>query len=215
MKICGITRERDLESAVQLGADALGFVYGYKGSPRNLKFEQLKRLVAAVPPYVSSVVVTPAQNPELIDIVRIVRPAYIQLEADNDISEKLSTKTGFDSIIQTFHVEDDAKAVDLIAKCRALRSSSKAVLLDSKSREDESMAGGTGVPHDWSLSRKIRDALYPRPIILAGGLKKYNVARAIKLVEPYAVDVSSGVEIKPGVKDKKELEEFIRLAKAS
>jgi len=74
--------------------------------------------------------------------------------------------------------------------------------------------GGTGVVHDWNLSRYVREAVYPKPLILAGGLNPANVGRAICTVRPYAVDVSTGVESRPGVKDPKKVEAFIREAKS-
>lgn len=229
MKICGITREEDIHRAVKFGADALGFVYGYKESKRNIpSFETLKLLVSSIPPYVSSVVVTPASSPELLDVILGVRPTYIQIVNDEEeygnvaLVRKIRAKTGFDAIIQTVHIEENedkrTSQETIIEKCRALSHFSKAILLDSKSAADNgsTISGGTGIAHDWHLSRKIRDALAPKPLILAGGLTKLNVSRAIRIVEPYAVDVSSGVERKgekPGIKDELELKEFIRTAK--
>jgi len=72
--------------------------------------------------------------------------------------------------------------------------------------------GGTGVIHNWSVSRRLRDAIYPKPLILAGGLNCQNIKEAIKTVAPYAVDVSSGIEIAPGVKDHQRMEAFIKAA---
>jgi phosphoribosylanthranilate isomerase len=230
VKICGITREEDIHLAVKFGADALGFVYGYKESKRNIpSFESLKLLVSSVPPYVSSVVVTPASSPELLDVILGVRPTYIQIVNDEEeygnvaLVRKIRAKTGFDAIIQTVHIEENedkrTSQEKIIEKCRALSHFSKAILLDSKATTDNDsmLLGGTGVAHDWHLSRKIRDALAPKPLILAGGLSKENIVRAIKVVEPYAVDVSSSVERKgkSGVKDEGELKEFIRIAKSA
>ena len=84
------------------------------------------------------------------------------------------------------------------------------VLLDSLT---QGKYGGTGLTHDWTLSKHIRDLIYPVPLILAGGLSPNNVAEAVRMVNPYAVDVSSGVELKPGIKDNQKIVAFIKNAK--
>jgi phosphoribosylanthranilate isomerase len=85
-----------------------------------------------------------------------------------------------------------------------------AVLLDSFVQGKH---GGTGVIHDWNLSLHIKQVIHPKPLILAGGLNPENVAEAVRTVEPYAVDVSSGVERQPGVKDNRKMVEFVKNAK--
>ena len=85
-----------------------------------------------------------------------------------------------------------------------------AVLLDSFARGKH---GGTGIIHDWNLSQHIKVAIQPKPLILAGGLNPENVAEAVRTVQPYAVDVSNGVEQQPGIKDHKKIIEFIKNAK--
>jgi phosphoribosylanthranilate isomerase len=224
VKICGITRVEDVHLAVKFGADALGFVYGYEGSKRKISsFESLKSLVSAVPPYVSSVVVIPTSNPELLDVILKVKPNFIQIANDDRadfeseiVVRKIRADTGFDSFIQTVHLAQDkerASQEKIIERCKTLSRFSKAILLDSKTSIDNGLLGGTGVTHDWQLSRKVRDILRSKPIILAGGLTKSNVSAAIKIVEPYAVDVSTGVEKAPGIKDAIKVEEFTRTAK--
>jgi len=240
VKICGITREQDIHRAVRYGADAIGLVYGYSEAKRNIaSLKALKRLVDAVPPYASSVVVSRVSNDiNLFDLVSYVRPAFLQLDAGEEsdgtwnrnqrLIRELRKETGFQSIIQTVRIEGGApkqrsqkEVIEsrIIQKCKAVSCSSKAILLDSKKRVASDgnplLLGGTGFVHDWQLSRKIREALAPKPVILAGGLTNLNVAKAIRVVKPYAVDVSSGVEAenKPGLKDPNKMRNFIEIAK--
>jgi phosphoribosylanthranilate isomerase len=104
------------------------------------------------------------------------------------------------------------KAIPLNTNKRAIDASKNydAILLDSYTKGQH---GGTGVVHDWNLSLKIKQIIHPIPIILAGGLKPENVADAINYVQPFAVDVSSGVEKQPGMKDKQKIFDFIKCAK--
>ncbi len=86
----------------------------------------------------------------------------------------------------------------------------ESILLDSAT---DDKLGGTGLPHKWSISRRIRDEIYPTPLILAGGLDPQNVDEAIRKVKPYGVDVSTGVEVKPGIKDHVKIYDFVKKAK--
>jgi phosphoribosylanthranilate isomerase len=216
VKICGLTRIEDVTEAIAGGADALGFIFGYNTSPRNLSFEKLENLTREVPPFVSVVVVSPASNPELAGVIRDVRPSFLQLSSQDKEKEY---QPGYRSnVIETVHValHDNQREDDLISRCRKLSNSSIGILLDSVSIEPNTNVtlGGTGLRHDWNQSRRIRDALYPFPVILAGGLNEQNVQRAIREVKPFAVDVSSGVEARPGIKDKFKVRKFIQNAKA-
>ncbi len=213
MKICGLTREEDILYAAQQGADALGFVCGYPDSPRNLKLDKLRRLVKLVPPYVSSVVVTPLSNPAIFEIVKVVQPSLLQVSGEETtVLDALRDKVGFDRVIHTVHV--GISVPEAIKQSKELSKKSKAVLLDSKGDGRKSpIAGGTGVVHDWSVSRRVRNALDPFPVILGGGLTPRNVSKAIDEVRPYAVDVSSGVEAEPGIKSRAKIKEFIQNAK--
>jgi phosphoribosylanthranilate isomerase len=211
VKICGLTRKEDIDYAVECGADALGFVFGYKESPRNLSFKDLRNLIMGVPPYVSTVVVARAYNSKLLDVIHDLKPSFIQLYEDDDNNNNsnsvINITKSFPNIIRVVHPSIGGGSFEEFA---ALSKTSKGILIDSKT---EKAVGGTGITHDWTLSRKIRDALYPFPVILAGGLTSMNVKRAIEEVQPYAVDVSSGVELRPGVKDRKKVKEFIENAK--
>lgn len=217
VKICGITREEDVISSSEAGADALGFVCGYHDSPRNLPFEKMKDLVKLVPPYSSSVVVTPLSNPEIFRIVEEAHPTLLQVSGskkDIAVVERLIEKFRYDKIIQTIHVQGALS--NLISEGKELSKISKAILLDSKGDgKSTSLVGGSGKVHDWNQSAKIREAISPLPVILGGGLSPDNVSSAIRAVSPYAVDVSSGVESQPGIKNTVKVKEFINNAKNS
>jgi len=208
VKICGITREEDLAVAVSAGADATGFVVGVPSSPRNLTLERAEKLMKHVPIFVDSVVVTPANNiNSLIKTYEILRPDAIQIHGENPLEASVIREKIRDvRLIKTVYV----KTADAINDAAKASGSFDAILLDSFVQGKH---GGTGVVHDWELSGRIRQMIEPKPLILAGGLKPENVENAIRVVQPYAVDVSSGVESSPGVKDPQKVYEFIKNAK--
>ena len=233
MKICGLTRSEDVSNAIDYGADAVGFIFGYDTSPRNQTFEQLEGLTMGVPPYVSIVVVSPSSNPELPRVINEIRPSFLQLSSQN--SDKtvrsvhpFNTRKFADStnIIETVHltVDNNQSRASVISECEKLSKYSRGILLDSALIKPTSGTdgggtivkfGGSGVIHNWRLSKQVRNALHPFPVILAGGLNEQNVEDAIRAVKPFAVDVSSGVESKPGIKDKVKMRNFIQNAKAA
>jgi phosphoribosylanthranilate isomerase len=221
VKICGLTRIEDVSEAIESGADALGFIFGYRDSPRNLSFARLKDLTRDVPPYVGVVVVSPDSNPELSRVIEEVRPSFLQLSSQN--GSKLDHVYPNSIVIGTLHLDKGGNqdGESIISKGKDLSKDCRGILLDSalikpKNHSQEGILdlGGTGTIHDWNLSRQIRDALNPFPIILAGGLNYQNVQQAIKTVQPFAVDVSSGVELSPGIKDKDKVRKFVQNAKA-
>jgi phosphoribosylanthranilate isomerase len=208
VKICGITREEDLAVTVAAGADAVGFVVGVPSSPRSLSIKRAEKLMKHIPIFVESVVVTPADGiSSLVKIYESLRPDAIQIHGENSldffvIREKIRDVR----LIKTVYV----KTASAINKAVTASGFFDAVLLDSFS---QGKSGGTGVVHDWKLSRRIRQKIEPKPLILAGGLSPENVRDAIRFVQPYAVDVSSGVELSPGVKDPQKVFEFIKNVK--
>jgi len=204
VKICGVTREKDLISAVKAGADALGFIVNIPSSQRNLSLEKAKKLVKKTPIFIDTVaVVKPKNIKELIKIVEKLKPKSLQIYGNN-IPIKELKKIEL-PIIKPIKADEKTIFKEIKGACEF-----NAVLIDSFSLNK---LGGTGEPHDWSLSRKVRDKIYPKPLILAGGLTPDNVQKAIEIVKPYAVDVSSGVEFKPGVKSYEKMVKFIKKAK--
>ena len=207
VKICGITRKEDLDAANKAGADAVGFVVGVASSPRNISLADAERLMRQVPPFVKSVLVTvPANLEELMTTCEALNPDVVQIHGDlQDIGasrNKLSAKPLIGAV--------KANSPNAVSNAVKAAKMFDAVILDSFVQGKH---GGTGVVHDWNISRQIKRAVYPKPLILAGGLNPENVADAVRTVQPYAVDVSSGVERQPGIKDHQKIVEFVRNAK--
>ncbi len=207
VKICGITREQDLADAVDAGADAVGFVVASPLSPRNLTYERAKELIKNVPIFVDSVVVTATSDfSELLKVCNVLRPSALQI-CGNEFSnvEKLRNVLSNIKLIKVINVHE----VSDVKSLKNLANEFDALLLDSV----VGGYGGQGKVHNWKISSKIVEYLSPKPVILAGGLTPENVAYAVQNVRPYAVDVSSGIEVSPGIKDRKKIFEFVKNAK--
>ncbi|MDA7088364.1 phosphoribosylanthranilate isomerase [Pseudomonas sp. SA3-5] len=200
-KICGITRVEDALAAVEAGADALGLVF-YAKSPRAVTVPQAQAILAALPPFVTTVglfVDTPRS--ELDAILDAVPLDLLQFHGD----EPPAACEGFRRpYIKALRV----KPGDDIAAQIALYASAAGVLLDTFV---PGVPGGTGEAFDWSL---VPRGLHV-PIILAGGLTPGNVRAAIEQVQPYAVDVSGGVEASKGVKDRAKIHAFVRAVRSA
>jgi phosphoribosylanthranilate isomerase len=208
VKICGITRYEDLKIAIDAGADLIGFIIGVTSSQRNLGLAKAKELISKVHNDVRSVAVTVFNTKE--ELIKI----YDELETDY-----LQIHGNFQSILKSFpetlskeRIIGAVSGRDPDASELAVRVSDifHTILLDSTTHEG---LGGTGITHDWNLSRRIRDTIYPNRLILAGGLTPENVGDAVKKVRPYGVDVSTGIEEKPGIKDHKKIFDFITRVK--
>lgn len=209
VKICGVTRRRDVKAAVEAGVDSLGFVVKTPSSPRNLSMSRAQELLSLAPEHVDKVAVSVFNS---IDDIREIasRLRVDRLQLHGDAERILSYTPEIRSINLNCVVAVNGRsphALKLSLECSQRFGS---VLLDTAGLDG---LGGTGVAHDWALSRKVRDAITPSPLILAGGLTPENVAKAIRMVKPYGVDVSSGVEEKPGIKDREKMRRFIAEAK--
>jgi phosphoribosylanthranilate isomerase len=208
VKICGITRKEDLEAASAAGADAVGFVVGVASSPRNISVTDAEKLIRHVPPFVKSVLVmVPTSLEELVEACDALNPDALQIHGENlpDISfvrDKLPGKLLIGAV--------RANTTDAVGNAAKVAQTFDAVILDSFVQGKH---GGTGVVHDWNVSQRIKQLVHPKPLILAGGLSPENVAEAVHTVKPYAVDVSSGVEQQPGIKDYQKMVEFVKNAK--
>jgi len=206
VKICGITRMEDLEAACKAGADMVGFVVDVPSSHRSLSLEKAESLFRLMPENVKSVLVTvPKTLKWLVKVCKRLKPDIIQLHGEK-IKGYLAVKRMIPDIflVGAVQVRKDSEPLESALEIAEFFDG---VLVDSYKM---GAYGGTGIIHDWSVSRKLRDAVYPKPLILAGGLNHQNVKKAIKTVAPYAVDVSSGVEAAPGVKDLRLIEAFIK-----
>jgi len=208
VKICGITRKEDLAVAVAAGADAVGFVVGVPSSPRNLTLKKAEKLIRLVPIFVKSVLVmVPTSINELLKTYEKLSPDAIQIHGENlpEIST-LREKLPNTPLIRAVN----ANPVNALEVASEASKSFDAILLDSPAR---GRYGGTGLVHDWNLSKRVKQVIHPKPLILAGGLNPKNVKDAIRRVQPYAVDVSTGVESRPGIKDSEKVLAFMENAK--
>jgi phosphoribosylanthranilate isomerase len=202
-KICGITRLNDLNAAVTAGADALGFIVGVPSSKRNLSLNKAAMLVKKVPVFVSSVLVTVQDSIDiLIEAYDIIRPNILQIHGGKipKVDELRETFPN-SAIIRGIR----SKPGKVLTDVKEI-SGFDAILLDTF---DPGNYGGTGKVHNWYTSERISRILDSCKIILAGGLNPSNVKEAIGIVKPYAVDVSTGVESSPGIKDHEKIALFI------
>jgi len=208
VKICGITREEDLKLVSVLGADAVGFVVGVPASPRNISPKKAEKLIRLVPIFVKSVlVIVPTSIGELLKTYEKLSPDAIQIHGENlPDTSILREKLPNIPLIKAINA-NSTNALELASEAS---KSSDAILLDSPAR---GRYGGTGIVHDWDLSKRIKQVIHPKHLILAGGLNPENVKDAIRIVQPYAVDVSTGVESRPGIKDPEKVLAFIQNAK--
>jgi len=196
VKICGITRVEDAVAAARCGADAIGLVF-YGDSPRAVTPRQARTIAAAVPPFVSVVGLFVDARPEEIRAVLDAVPIDL-LQFHGDESPELCA--GFNRrYIKAVRMRE---GIDL-GEYATRYETAAGLLLDTY---EPGVAGGTGVSFDWS--RVPREA--KKPIILAGGLTPDNVAEAVRLTRPYAVDVSGGVESAKGIKDAAHIAAFIQ-----
>jgi len=193
-KICGITRARDALAAVEAGADAVGFVFAE--SPRRVTPQEASRIVSVLPPFVCPVgVFVDVAAGDVQRIAHEVGLHCVQL-AGHESPEYIGELAGL-TVIKTIHVAGP-KDVE-----RAGRYGDAWILLDTAS---EKAAGGTGEVFPWRYAAGLAAT---RQVILAGGLGPGNVARAIEEVRPWGVDVSSGVEESPGIKDAGKIRDFM------
>jgi len=198
-KICGITRIEDALAAAEAGADAIGFVF-YAKSPRAVDVRQARAIIAALPPFVTTVgLFVNASRCELNEILEVVPLDLLQFHGDETPADCEGYHRPW---IKALRVRPGD---DLEAACQ-LYSGARGILLDTYVA---GVPGGTGEAFDWSLV----PARLSKPIILAGGLSAANVGQAIAQVRPYAVDVSGGVEQAKGIKSAAKIEAFMQAVK--
>ena len=187
VKICGITNLEDASIAVELGADALGFIFA--SSPRRIAPQTARAIIRAVPPFVKTVGVFVNEAPATIrEVMQHCGLDLVQLHGDESpaLCEELMPCT-----IKALRIKDESS----LQTIQLYHGKVRALLLDTYSNEK---AGGTGKTFDWELAIKIKKQ--GTPIIISGGLAPSNIVAAIHTVRPYAVDVNSGVEERPGKK---------------
>ncbi|HEV2178596.1 MAG TPA: phosphoribosylanthranilate isomerase [Terriglobia bacterium] len=200
VKICGITRLEDAELAVELGAAALGFNF-YPPSPRYIEPKVARAIIQRLPPLVMAVGVF-ADETDVTPVLNVATEAGVgALQLDGPVGSSVSNGT---EVFGRFPVLITVR-VGLGFEPRSLGSlGASAVLLDTFHPDRR---GGTGTTFDWNLAREAR--AYAK-IILSGGLTPENVGEAVRAVRPFAVDVASGVERSPGIKEPAKLRAFLR-----
>jgi len=197
VKFCGITNPQDALLAVELGVDALGFVFA--PSPRKVNPETARRIIQGLPPFVQTVGVFVDESPARVEeVARFCGLDMVQLHGDEppDLCMRLMPRT-----IKTFRLKEEHDLPSL----ESYRGRAKAFLFDAYGEDRE---GGTGRTFDWGLA--LRGKELGVPVILAGGLNPGNIREAVTLVRPYAVDVSSGIEENPGKKSPVLMNELIQ-----
>lgn len=206
VKVCGLTREDDLETAVAAGADAIGVICDVSvDTPREVSVERAAELVAAVPPFVTAVLVTMPSDPDrAIDLLERVEPDALQVHGTLSPTELETVRTGTDATVSVLSVVD----ADDLETATAYDNVVDALVVDSVDAEG---GGGTGRTHDWERTRDATADL-ESPVVLAGGLTPENVADAVRTVDPFAVDVASGVEERGGIKDPDAVRSFVERA---
>jgi phosphoribosylanthranilate isomerase len=204
VKICGITTVEDALACVESGADALGFVF-YPKSKRAVTPQVVRKITQNLPPFVSKVGVFVNEDPrDILEIMSYANLDYAQLHGDE--TPEMCEYVGASRVIKAFRLKDDSSVQEVKNYLKVVR----AILVDSYS---EVSYGGTGRRADINLILKVKEIASGVPLIVSGGLNPENVVTVIREVEPYAVDVSSGVEKSPGVKDWEKVKEFVRRAK--
>jgi len=222
IKICGLTRDEDIRLCVREGVQALGFVVEYPiDVPWNLDRVTARALMRGVPPFVARVIVVGDDPGTVVELAELLKPDVVQLHG----SEPLSVTANLVARIKALGVqvikalrfsvvtgkccsacENPFEAAKLIEDTGV-----DALVLDSIS---DARPAGTGQSIDWSIARKIRESVR-LPVILAGGLNSGNVNQAVAAVNPYGVDVISGVENPVGRKDPEKVRAFIKAVMGS
>ncbi|EMA32781.1 phosphoribosylanthranilate isomerase [Haloarcula japonica] len=204
VKICGVTDEKDRDAVVAAGADAVGVIHGVPvDTPREVNEATAERLADGIPPFVTSVLVTmPTTVQEAVRRIDGIEPDAVQVHDGLSPAELGALDSRITQNIVAVVEAGEPAIKDYAAHADAL-------LVDSV---DADGGGGTGETHDWERTHDLVDSL-DVPVVLAGGLTPENVAEAVEAVEPFAVDVASGVESSGGKKDHDAVRRFVRNAK--
>jgi phosphoribosylanthranilate isomerase len=206
VKICGTTRLEDALVAARHGVDALGFIF-YPKSPRYISSDQAAAIIRELPPLVDRVgVFVNAPLDELVEGAGLGL-SYLQLHGNESVAYCLELRRKLPSchIIKAFRLGQDSREEDFSPYNNCV----DAFLLDTYMQGAE---GGTGKTFDWSVIEPLK---LQRPIFLAGGLSPKNIDQAISSVQPFAVDINSGIESQPGIKDHLLIKQILQLVAKS
>lgn len=208
IKICGIKTPDILETAIEAGADMVGFMH-FQRSPRHASVEQIADLISQARGRIETCVVLVNPDNSCVAEIAALGPDWIQLHGPETPHrvEAIRAEAGVEIMkaLPIGSAEDVAHIADFI-------DVADRILVDAKPPKGADRPGGLGASFDWTLLKALDPSV---PFMLSGGLTPQSVADAIKTVRPFGVDVSSGVESAPGIKDKRLIEAFIRNARAA
>ncbi len=196
IKICAMTRPQDAEIAADCGADAIGMIF-YPKSPRCVDLNQAKQIAQSVQPFVTIVAVVVNPDDGFINKIKAIS-AIDRIQYHGDEKPEDCEKFGV-PYYKVLRVNSQTDIDNMASRY----NSASAVMLDTYVKN---IPGGTGKAFDWSILKNIN---IQKPLILAGGLTPENIYQAVLTVKPYAVDIASGTEIKPGIKDAVKIKETI------
>jgi phosphoribosylanthranilate isomerase len=202
IKMCGTTNLEDALAAVEAGVDALGFIF-YEKSRRYVEPNVARIIIEQLPPFVDTVgVFVDRDQEEVTEIIRFSALGYAQLHGQESpkYCERLARIAAPCQVIKALRVGEHLQEADVAPYNEHV----KGFLLDTY---EKGVQGGTGKSFDWSIIERLK---LRRDYILAGGLDADNVRQAVEAVRPYALDVNSGVEVRPGEKDHAMIKEFVR-----
>ncbi|MEK9727511.1 MAG: phosphoribosylanthranilate isomerase [Candidatus Margulisiibacteriota bacterium] len=197
IKFCGITNQNDAKNAVALNVDAIGLIF-YKHSPRYISPEKVEEFIFDIPAFIHTVGVFVDEDYDtIIEIANRCKLSTIQLHGNEP-----------PSFCTQFHLPTikaiQVKTEDDIQKIPQYKGCVNGILLDTKV---ENIHGGTGKTFDWGLALAAKE--YDAPLILSGGINEENIGKAVKMVNPYGIDICSGIEKEPGLKDYNKMKKII------
>ncbi len=206
IKICGLKTPELVDVAIEAGTDLIGFVH-FARSPRHLDLSDIGSLIRHVNGRVKTAVLTVNADEDLLEHLLALDPDYIQLHGHETIERVDHIQQMGVKVIKAFSVgtKEDLDPVPAFAAKADL------IILDAKPPKDAAHPGGNGEVFDWSLLKALDPSI---KFMLSGGLTIENVKQAVDQVRPYGLDVSSGVEVRKGVKDAEMIKEFMRRARA-
>lgn len=204
IKVCGISTRADLNKALAAGADMVGFV-AFTKSPRHVEIDQAANLSKAAGRQVTKVLLTVDAGDDLLfKLVNSINPQILQLHGSETPERTQFIRHSFCvPVMKSIGIKTGAD----LAKISEYEPVADFILLDGKAEPESDRPGGNGIAFDWTLLKEFKSS---KPWFIAGGLNSSNVRRAIELTGARGVDVSSGVESEPGVKDSAKIEEFVR-----
>ncbi|MCF4097207.1 phosphoribosylanthranilate isomerase [Maritalea mediterranea] len=206
IKICGLKTPDMIDAALEAGVDLIGFVH-FARSPRHLDLSDIGRLIRYVDGRAETVILTVNPDEDLLDHLLALDPDYIQLHGQETVERVAHIKERGVKVIKALAIGDQED----LAKVPRYADKADLLILDAKAPENAAHPGGNGEVFDWTLLKALDPDI---KFMLSGGLTIDNVEQAIRDVQPFGLDLSSGVEVRKGEKDAGLIKEFMRRARA-